>query len=483
MTQRYPDDPFLSRPMPRPSQAAIEQQLDALERVVATHPQGLARSELGAAFESKTGEAIHWRTLLRRLGELIAQGRVRTEGEGIRTLYLPGPALVVAPPAAEEGYVPLSVSGARVRGLVRRPIIDRPPVGYDASLLHDYQPGRTWYLARPLRERLHEQGRAMEENRPAGTYAREIFGRLLIDLSWASSRLEGNTYTRLDTQNLLEFGQQAEGRDASEAQMILNHKAAIELLVANAEAIGFNAYTIQNLHAALSENLLGDPADEGRLRTRLVHITGTPYQPPGVPQQIEERFRTLLAKAEAIPDPFEQAFFAMVHLPYLQPFADVNKRTARLAANISLIKANLVPLSFVDVPERAYIEGTLGVYELGRVDLLRDVFAWAYERSCAQYRVVQEAMGGPDPLRIRYRTVLHEAVRSIVQRGDPPARAILRDWARLRVEAGDEEAVAERALALLLGLHEGGAARYGLLPSEVAAWRARHGRGPQLGLF
>ena len=93
----------------------------------------------------------------------------------------------------------------------------------------------------------------------------------------------------------------------------------------------------------------------------------------------------ILDKAGAIADPFEQAFFVMVHIPYLQPFIDVNKRVSRPGANIPLIRHNLCPLSFIDVPERAYVEGTLGVYELTNIDLLRDVFVWAYERSCQRY--------------------------------------------------------------------------------------------------
>ena len=93
----------------------------------------------------------------------------------------------------------------------------------------------------------------------------------------------------------------------------------------------------------------------------------------------------------------EQAFFAMVHLPYLQPFEDVNKRVSRLAANLPLIRQNLCPLSFVDVPERAYIDAILGVYELNRIELLRDVFIWAYERSCARYGAVRRSLAGPLP--------------------------------------------------------------------------------------
>src|SRR5258706_12939057 len=167
--------------------------------------------------------------------------------------------------------------------------------------------------------------------------------------------------------------------------MILNHKAAIEMLVENVNEIGFNMFTFKNLHANLSENLLADPMASGRLRTQVVEIAGTGYHPPGIPQQIEQHFAAILGKANAIEDPFEQAFFIMVHIPYLQPFVDVNKRVSRLGANISLIRHNLCPLSFIDVPERAYVDGTLGVHQLKQVDLLRDVFVWAYERSCHRY--------------------------------------------------------------------------------------------------
>ncbi|HET7622667.1 MAG TPA: Fic family protein [Gemmatimonadaceae bacterium] len=363
---------------------------------------------------------------------------------------------------------------------MRKPLSARNPVGYDPAFLESYSPGTTWYLTAALRAHLNTAGHTPDGPRPAGTYAREILGQLLIDLSWGSSRLEGNTYSRLDTKNLIEFGQRAEGKDAWEAQMILNHRAAVELLVEEAEHIGFNRYTFLNLHALLSENLLHDPSDEGRLRQRLVGIEGSAYTPPGVPQKIQEWFDLFLKKAAAIPDPFEQAFFVMVQLPYLQPFADVNKRTSRIGANIPLIRSNLFPLSFVDVPQQAYIEGLLAIYELNRIELLRDVFVWAYDRSVQQYRVVSDAMGQPDPLRLLYRAELREAVRETVHAGRAPERTELRQWAESHgVQPSDAQGFADRALDLLLGLHEGNLARYRLLPSEFREWRSRHGATPK----
>jgi len=206
--------------------------------------------------------------------------------------------------------------------------------------------------------------------------------------------------------------------------MILNHKAAIELLVDNAGEIGFNRYTILNLHALLSNNLLGDPQAGGRLRSIDVGIGGTVFHPLTGLQLIEEMFNQVLEKASAIDDPFEQSFFAMVQLPYLQPFEDVNKRVSRLAANIPLIRRNLAPLSFVDVPERDYIDSILGVYELKRVELFRDVFVWAYERSSARYAAVRQSIGEPDRFRLTHRQLLHDIVAEVVRGGMDKTNAI-----------------------------------------------------------
>jgi hypothetical protein len=126
------------------------------------------------------------------------------------------------------------------------------------------------------------------------------------------------------------------------------------------------------------------------------------------------------------------------------------------------------------VPERAYVEATLGVYELTRVDLLRDVFVWAYERSCAQYRVARDAVGEPDPLRMRYRRELGTVVHELVRAGEPPRMGLIRAWAEEHgIPAGDVEAFTERALTLLVSLHQGNLHRYDLRIGEFAAWKAK----------
>jgi hypothetical protein len=367
----------------------------------------------------------------------------------------------------------MSAAGSRLRDLVRRSLTLRTPVGYRREFLLDYRPNESSYLPTQTRTYLRGLGESPSIERQAGTYARAMLGRLLIDLSWASSKLEGNTYTRLDTQRLIEHGEAAAGKDVRETQMILNHKRAIEYLVDGAAEVRYDIYTFQNLHALLSENLLADSGASGKLRNRIVEISGTVFRPLAIPQQIDEFFRIVLDKTAAISDPFEQAFFLMVHVPYLQPFEDVNKRVSRLGANIPLLKHNLCPLSFVEVPERAYVEGMLAIYELNKVELFADVFIWAYERSCHQYRAIAESLPQPDPFRSKYREVLADVVGEIVRKGWPAESQIIEEEAADLVPNEDRRRFVEMATNELRSLHEGNIARYRLRLAEFRDWKAK----------
>ena len=457
---------------------------DLLDRVKALlqRPDGLTLAEI----ERSLQDVVSRRTLQRRLDEWTRQQSIRAEGIRRGRRYF-NPSAVSEPhaitpptgslnirgqpPTATSG-LPISTAGQEVQAFVRQPLADRPPVGYQRAFLEGYVPNQTAYLPDVLKTHLHQLGRTPDSTRPAGTYAREILNRLLIDLSWSSSRLEGNTYSLLDTRELIESGTAAAGKDAKETQMILNHKAAIELLVESAEEIGVNRFTITNLHALLSDNLLEDPRNAGRLRTTPVAIGASTYLPTAIPQLVEEMFSRLIDLGSAIQDPFEQSFFLMVHIPYLQPFVDVNKRTSRLASNIPLVRRNLVPLSFLDVPEQPYIDGLIGVYEMNRVELLRDVYVWAYERSARQYKTLRDSIPEPDPFRLRYRAALAEVVGEIVRRRVPLTETTVADLARSIVEAADLSTFTQLVLREVAGLHEGNIARFRLRPSEFQRWRS-----------
>lgn len=440
--------------------------------------KAVAQSAAGAnieQIEAQLPQPPTRRTLQRWLNALVGQGRLRKEGQARSTRYLLP--VQAAPEAADAApgdvFFPLSDEARAIDIAVRQPVQHRTPVGYRRSFLDSYRPNTTFYLHAALRAELQALGQVAAHNEPAGTYARSIANRLLIDLSWNSSRLEGNTYSLLETERLLSAGEAAEGKGALEAQMILNHKAAIEFLMDCTPDMGFNRYTLLNLHALLSDNLLPDPTASGRLRTVAVGIGQAVFLPLEGPQLIAECFAQVLDTAAAIQDPLEQAFFAMVHLPYLRPFEDVNKRVSRLAANIPLIQHNLCPLSFVDVPPAAYISAMLGVYELNRIELLRDVFAWAYKRSCARYSAVRQSLGEPDPFRLRYRALIFDTVAEVVRAAMNKQRAIafVARQARQHLPPADQHRFVEVTETELMSLHEGNMARYRLRPSEFEAWR------------
>lgn len=450
---------------------------EAILRVAAQFPEGGSLEDIARALPM----SLPHRTLQRRLATLVAEQRLIAVGRSRGTRYrLPGITdelnvveQSATPETSGEVYIPISPEAEVIKRAVRERIQRRHPVGYDRAFLDGYRPNDTFYLPAETRQTLLEAGRSPTGAQlPAGTYVRQIFTRLMIDLSWNSSRLEGNTYSLLETERLLELGESAAGKGAKEAQMILNHKAAIELLVDQAAETGFNRYTILNLHALLADNLL-DPQACGRLRSVPVGVAKSVYHPLEVPQLIDECFQQFLDKAAAIRDPYEQAFFAMVHLPYLQPFEDVNKRVSRLAANLPLIRGNLCPLSFVDVPERAYVDGMLGVYELNRIDLLRDVFVWAYGRSCARYSAVRQSLGEPDPFRLSHRLLVAETVAAVVRgRADKRnATAFIRQRAAEQVVPESRARFVEVVETELMSLHDGNIARYRLRPSEYQTWR------------
>ena len=437
-------------------------------------PQGVTLAELLAQHPN-----VARRTAQRQIAKFIDEGLVIAHGEGRARRYFG----VDVPLKADiqtnsrdafPAFIPVSADSQDILNYINLPLEARKPVGYQLDFLHSYQPNKTWYLSESLRRQLHKMGKTTDSQKSAGTYSRAILNRLLIDLSWASSYLEGNTYSRLDTRELIEHGRSAQGKAAIETQMILNHKSAIELLVENIDTAEFNHYTLMNIHSALSENLLPNPANEGRIRQHAVDIGKSVYRPLSVPAQIEDALKLVLNKASQIGDAFEQSFFMMVHLPYLQPFADINKRTSRLAANLPLFRANLCPLTFLDVPEQAYSRATLGVYEMARVELLRDLYVWAYERSTHEYLAIKQDLAEPDPLRLAWRDFIKKTIHLVVTSAEQDPYAVIRQAVKAQIPESEQKDLQALVIEELRRLHEGVLARYGLRPSEFSAWKTEH---------
>lgn len=411
---------------------------------LAAHP-GAGREAIRRGVSPRSSDTTVWRALSR----LVDEGRLEVSGKGRAT-----------------GYT--MAGSAVIRAHLATPYNRRPPVAYRPGFLDAYVPGKTFHLAEADRARLHEAGRPAGGPMPAGTYARRILEQLLVDLSWASSRMEGNTYDILQTEELIRFGKEAEGKDRKEALMILNHKEAIQYVVDNLDEIALRRVDLFGIHALLSDGLLADPGMAGRLRATAVGITHSSYRPLDDAVTISEEFDILLAKAAEVIDPFEQSFFLLVHIPYLQPFADINKRTSRVASNIPLLKADLAPMSFLAMDDRDYVDGLIGVYELNNVALLREVYIGSYLASAEKYRVLRAEVETPNKAALAYRDFVREAVRRCVldfKSFSPDG--VLALAASAGVPEEDRDAVVTYVGEQVRGLHEGNVIRYRLRPEDL----------------
>ena len=290
----------------------------------------------------------------------------------------------------------------------------------------------------------------------------------MVDLTWASSRMEGNTYNILETEQLLRFGEEAAGKDPKEAVMILNHKDAIQHLVNNIAEVGINRQDICNIRALLSDGLLIDTAMEGRSRRLPAGISHSRYTPLEDEFAIDEEFRIIIEKAAAISNPFEQSFFLLVQIPYLQAFDDVNKRTSRIASNIPLLKADLAPMSFMTMDDATYIDGQIGIYEINNVSLLRDVYIDAYLASAENYKTLRAEVDTPEKAAVAYRDFVKEAVRrSVLDWKAFNANNVMDMVAAADIPDDDRQQVVNYVGAQFRGLHEGNVKVFRLKPEDL----------------
>lgn len=355
----------------------------------------------------KLGNSYTARSVRRWLAGMISEGLVEKSGIKRGTKYR-----VIHRANRSIGSSCFSSESAQIIDRVRRPIYERIPVTYNFDWFNAYEPNVTFYIPSNFRMQLHKAGERSKRNDPAGTYAHQIFNRLLIDLSYNSSRLEGNTYSLLETERLVIEGASAEGKLEAEKIMILNHKEAIRYLVDSAPKLDVTRETICTLHYLLADGLV-EMGYAGKVRDHGVHISGSTYIPYEEPKKLQTQLDRITKKAALIEDPFEQSLFLLIHISYLQAFSDVNKRTARLSANIPLIKNNLVPLSFNDVERSDYASALISIYELQAQRPILDLYIFSYMRTCAAYDSTVNSIGF-DEVRVRYRQQRRALIREII---------------------------------------------------------------------
>ena len=349
-------------------------------------------------------EGFAERTVRRWLADFAEAGRVVRTGRKRWTRYGIGR-------DNADGAI-FSPTALKTLAHVRQPLFVRQPVSYNFDWFDSYHPNRTSYFGPDTLGALGDLGRRRLGREPAGTYARRIYNRLLIDLSYNSSRLEGNTYSLIDTERLILEGTRADGKLDEEMVMILNHKDAIRHLVDNATRLEVAYDEICTLHYLLSDGLV-PVSQAGKVRDHGVRVGGSTYAPLENERVLVGQLSAICEKAAAIDDPYEQSLFLLVHVAYLQAFADVNKRTSRLCANIPLIRANRVPLSFNLVEKDDYAAAMIAVYELNDCRPIADLYYASYARTCREYDATAEAVAF-DEIRVRYRQQRRNAVGTIV---------------------------------------------------------------------
>ena len=135
----------------------------------------------------KLGESFKERSVRRWLHLLVEEGAVRKIGQKRGTRYI-----IVGRSEEAKDQISSCFSSASLKVIefVKRPLFERHPVAYADDWFDSYQPNSSYYLPEMLRQQLQASGERVNAKDPAGTYAHQIFNRLIIDLSYNSSRLE-----------------------------------------------------------------------------------------------------------------------------------------------------------------------------------------------------------------------------------------------------------------------------------------------------
>ena len=205
---------------------------------------------------------------------------------------------------------------------------------------------------------------------------------LAIDLSWKSGEIEGNTYTLLETEVLLKYKELAEGKKQEDALMLLNHKDALDFIIAQPDYLKpLTIARIEDIHSILIKNL----GIERNIRKRGVGVGGTDYRPLSMHQQIVDAMQQMCDLVNSREHVFEKAFFLLLLISYIQAFNDGNKRTARIISNAILMENGYCPLSYRSVKASEYKKAMLLFYEQNNITEFKKIFINQYEYAVNKY--------------------------------------------------------------------------------------------------
>ena len=303
------------------------------------------------------------------LSACVKDGLIRTEGKARAVRYFITPKAQLLRTIDLDSYY--AVSDRRVQ------------TSYNFNLIRNELPGIDIFTADERKFLMDRE--TVFQNRmkdiPREIYLKEM-ERLGIDLSWKSSEIEGNTYTLLETVNLLKDKVEAKGKKREEAIMLLNHKEALKAIVERPDWFKMISLArIEDMHSVLIEGL----GVERNLRHIRVGISGTDYRPLEVESQIREAVDDMCNLVNGKVDPYEKALLTLLLIAYIQPFSDGNKRTSRLMSNAQLIANGVCPLSFRTVEANDYRAALLLFYEQNNVSAFKRMFLEQVEFAVREY--------------------------------------------------------------------------------------------------
>ena len=325
------------------------------------------RLEIAAALSDTSNE----RTLKRMIANAVQRGDIVVAGKGKATRY--------SLSAQAQLMMPLNIDTYFLKEIDERKVQE----SFNFDLVCNILPRVVLFTDDEL-QRLntaHQRFIANMQTLSDVEYRKEM-ERLGVDLSWKSSQIEGNTYSLLETERLLREKQTASGKTKDEAVMLLNHKDALDFVLDNPDYLKeISIRRIEDIHSILTKELgIG-----GGIRTRHVGIIGTNYRPLDNEFQIREALEDSCALINGKENIFEKALLALVLLSYIQPFADGNKRTARITSNAILLAWGYCPLSFRTVDSVDYKKAMLLFYEQNNIAAFKQIFIEQYEFATKNY--------------------------------------------------------------------------------------------------
>jgi Fic family protein len=340
------------------------------QKLILNYLKNHAFSSSKEIFEGLNSTASY-ATVKRSLSKLLSENHITQQGNGKNSRYTLSPVFNLFYPIQLDEYFSKEID--------EREIL----TSYNFSLIPDILPNVSLFTAHELTLLNNLQNNFLENVVQLSDFEyQKNMERLAIDLSWKSSQIEGNTYSLLETERLLKDRQTAAGKTKEEATMLLNHKDAIDFVVANSGYfLSLSIAKIEELHSILIKELGVDK----NIRTRRVGITGTNYRPLDNEFQIREALQQTCDLINSRENIFEKALFVLVLLSYLQAFSDGNKRIARITANALLIANKYSPISFRTVDSIDYKKAMLLFYEQNNISAFKQIFISQFKFAVENY--------------------------------------------------------------------------------------------------